>query len=77
MLKLLKSLNYKQFLQKIHFRCVIGSQFASDTFLTNNKRTISWFFGTVTLAIHPGFYQFKVNNRNTKNTIAKCEMRLK
>ena len=43
----------------------------------NNKRAISWFFGTVTLTTQPEFYLFKVNNRSTKNTRARYEMCLK
>ena len=44
---------------------------------TNNTRAISRFFGTVTLTTQLGFYQFKVNNRNTNNTRARYEMCLK
>ena len=47
------------------------------TFFTNNKRTISRFFATVTPTTQLGFYLLKVNNRNTKNTRARCEMCLK
>ena len=43
----------------------------------NKKRAISRFFGTVALSTQPGFYLFKVINRNTKNTGAGCELRLK
>ena len=49
----------------------------NQTFRTNNKRAISRFFGKLTLTIKPGFYLFKVNNRDTKNTRARCEMCLK
>ena len=49
----------------------------NQIFLANNKRTISRFFERVALTIQPGFYLFKVNNRSTKNTRAKCEMCLK
>ena len=39
----------------MHFRCVTGSELASDynksNFFTNNKRTKSRFFGTVTLTV--------------------------
>ena len=38
----------------------------NQTFLTNNKRAISRFFGTVALPTQPGLHLFKVNNRNTK-----------
>ena len=48
----------------------------NQTFFTNSKRAISRFFGTMTLTAKPGFYLFKVNNRNTKNNRTKCEMRL-
>ena len=34
-------------------------------------------FGTVALTTHPEFYLLKVNNRNTKNIRAICEMCLK
>ena len=45
----------------IYFRCVSGSEFASNqTFFENNKRA-----------------QIKVNNRNTKKTGARCEICLK
>ena len=49
----------------------------SQTFFTNNKRALSRFFGTVIPTTQPGFYLFKVNNKNTKNTRARCEMCLK
>ena len=39
----------------------------------NNKRTTSRFFGSVTLATQLGFYLFKVNNNNNKNTIKTGE----
>ena len=48
-----------------------------QTFLTINKRGISWFFGTVTVTTQPGFYLFEVNNKSDKNTRARCEMCLK
>ena len=48
-----------------------------STLFTNNKRTISWHFGTVASTTQLGFYLFKVNNRNTKNARARCEMCLK
>ena len=35
------------------------------------------FFVTVVLTTQPRFYLFKVNNRNTKNTRATCEICLK
>ena len=47
------------------------------TFLTNNKKVISRFFGIVALTAYPGFYLIKVTNRNTKNTKARCQMTLK
>ena len=47
------------------------------TFFTNNIRTISRFFGTMTPTTQLGFFLFKVSNRNTKNTRARCEMCLK
>ena len=41
------------FCKKIHFRCLTGSEFASDynksIFFTNDKRAISRLLGTVTL----------------------------
>ena len=37
----------------------------------------SRFFGTVFLTTQPEFYMFKVNNRNTKNTRARCQICLK
>ena len=43
----------------------------------NNKRAISWFFGTVAFTTQPGFYLFKVNNRYTKKARARCKMCLK
>ena len=49
----------------------------NQTFITNNKSVISQFFRTVALPAQPGFYLFKVNNRNTKNTRARYEMCLK
>ena len=47
------------------------------TFLKDNKRVISRFFGTVALTTYPGFYLINVTNRNTKNTKARCQMSLK
>ena len=47
------------------------------TFFTNNKRIISRFFGTVIPTTPLGLYLFKVNDRNIKNTRARCEMCLK
>ena len=44
----------------------------NQMFLTNNKTAISRSSGTVTLTTQPGFYQFQVNNRNTKNTESRC-----
>ena len=41
------------------------------------KRTISQLFETVTPTTQLGFYLFKVNNRNTKITDARCEICLK
>ena len=70
-----ETVNY--FCKKIHFRCVTGSEFAStinQTFYTNKNRAILRFFEMVTLTTQPGFYLYKVNNRNTKNTSARCEM---
>ena len=49
----------------------------NQTFFTNNKCAISRLFGTVTLTTPPGFSLFKSNNRNAKNTRARCEMCLK
>ena len=49
----------------------------NQTLLTNNKRAISQYFGTVALTTQPRFYLFKVNDRNTKNTRARCGMCLK
>ena len=49
----------------------------NQTFFTNNKKAISRFFGAVTLSSYPGMYLFKVNNNNSKNTRARCEMCLK
>ena len=46
-------------------------------FFTNNKRVISRFFGRVAVSTQPGFYLFKFNNKNTKNTRVRCEMCLK
>ena len=43
----------------------------------NNKRAVSRLFRTVTVTTRPGFYMFKVNNGNTKNTKARCERCLK
>ena len=71
------TLNCKLFLQKIQFLCATGSKFAFENNFTNNKRAISWFFGTVTPTTQPKFYLFKVNNRNTKNNRVRCELCLK
>ena len=75
------TLRCKLFSQKLHCRCVASSEFTSDynrqTFLTINKRGISWFFGAVAVITQLGFYLFEVNNRNTKSTRARCEMCLK
>ena len=49
----------------------------NQTFFTNDKKAISRFFGAVILNTHPGIYLPKVNNNNTKNTRARCEMYLK
>ena len=43
-------------------------------FLAKDKAAISRFFGTVVLTTQPVFYLFQLNNRNTKNTKARCEM---
>ena len=43
----------------------------NQTFLTNNKRAKLRFFETMTLTTQQGFYLFKVNKRNTKNTRAR------
>ena len=48
-----------------------------STFFTYNKRTRSRFFGTVTPTTQLGFYLFKVNDRNTKNTRTSREICLK
>ena len=58
-----------------------SSEFASGY----NKSNISYeqeksyiaVFGMSTLTTLPGFYLFKVKNRNTKNTRARCETYLK
>ena len=75
------NLKCELFCKKIHFKCVTGSEFASDynisKFFKNNKRAISRLFGTVTLATQPGVYLFNVNNRSTKSTRARCEICLK
>ena len=34
-------------------------------------------FGTIAFTTPPGFYLFQVNNRNTRNTRAKCKMCVK
>ena len=49
----------------------------NQMFLINIRRAISWLFGSVTLTSQPGFYLFKVNNMNSKNTRTKREMCLK
>ena len=43
----------------------------------NNKRAIKPFFETLTLTTQLEFYLFKVNNGNSNNTRARCEMYLK
>ena len=48
-----------------------------STFSRNNKITISRFFGTLTPTTQLGFYLFKVNDRDIKNTRARCEICLK
>ena len=49
----------------------------NQTFFTNNKRTISQFFGMVNLTSQSGFYMFKFTRRNTENTLARFQMCLK
>ena len=65
----------------LHVSQVVSSPLTTflrfSMFFTNNKRTISRFFGTVTPTTQLGFYLFKVNDRNTENTTARCEMCLK
>ena len=46
-------------------------------FFMKSEKTVMRFFETVTLTTLPGFYLFKVNNKNTKNIGAGCEMCLK
>ena len=84
LLKLLTTLNSKLFQQKDPFQmchrfcvCLRLRFLRFSTFFTNNKRTISRFFGTMTPSTQPAFHLFKVNARNTKNTKARCEMCLK
>ena len=45
-----------------------------SAFFTNNKKLYD---GFLTLTTQPGFYLFKINNRNTKNTRERCEICLK
>ena len=67
---------------KDHFSAILEvSQVLSSSlttinqmFLTNNKRALSRFCGTVALTTEPRFYLLKVKNRNIKNTRASCEM---
>ena len=49
----------------------------NQTFLTNNKRALSRFFGTVALTSQPRFYLYRFNQRKTRNTGARSEMCLK
>ena len=49
----------------------------NQMFLTNNKKTVSWFCGTMAFTTQTKFDLFKVNNRNTKHTRARCEICLK
>ena len=82
LVKTLNDLTVNYFYKKIHFRCVTGSEFASDYNKSNvfyehqNKGYFAVFWNSETY-YQPGFYLFKVNNRNTKSTRAGCEMCLK
>ena len=49
----------------------------NQMFLTNNKKSSIMVFGTVAFTTQLGFCLFQVNNRNTKNTRARCEMCVK
>ena len=58
---------------KIHFRCVAGSEFASDynksMFLVNNRRLTSPLFGTVTLTTYRDF----TSSKSTIETLKTLE----
>ena len=74
--KLLTTVNCKLFLQKrviLDVSQVLSSPLTTSMLFANNKTyiTVFWNGGSYYL---PRFYEFKVNNRNTKNTRASCEM---
>ena len=75
-----KTVSY--FCKKIHFRCVTGSEFASDynksnLFYEQEQSFITDFCNGDSYYTLPGFYLLKVNNKNTKYTTARCKMCLK
>ena len=62
-------------------RCATSSEFPSDYNKLNvsykQKKSYIMGFGTIAFTTPPGFYLFQVNNRNTRNTRAKCKMCVK